>query len=126
MRNLRRDCRNTQQGLRFLPTVKRGGDPVFLAEMQPIAAELDWAKQRKAWRRLPYRSQHVARRDRPFEKLFRLQRKLGSIEGWEAGLRRPKGMWRRTYERHWERYLELDAECGQEMAAVFSRVGERF
>lgn len=77
---------------------------------------------RLAWR-LPYRSQRVAHRDRPFEKLFRLQRKLGSAEGWEAGLRRPKGMWRRTYERHWERYWELDAECSAEMAALVLRLG---
>lgn len=76
---------------------------------------------RKAWR-LPYRSQRVAKRDRPFEKLFRLQRKLGSAEGWEAGLRRPKGMWRRTYERHWERYWQLDAQCGAEMASLVLRL----
>lgn len=68
---------------------------------------------RLAWK-LPYRSQRVARRDRPFEKLFRLQRKLRSPEGWEAGLRRPKGMWRRTYEPHWERYCELDEQCAVE------------
>jgi hypothetical protein len=77
---------------------------------------------RKAWR-LPYRSQRAAHRDRPFEKLFRLQRKLGSHEGWEAGLFRPKGMWRRTYERHLERYWELDAECNAEMALVMLRLG---
>lgn len=76
---------------------------------------------RKAWR-LPYRSQRVAHRDRPFEKLFRLQRKLGSDEGWEAGLRRPKGMWQRTYELHWERYLELDAHCAAEMLGLITRL----
>ncbi len=69
---------------------------------------------RKAWR-LGYHSQRVARRDRPFEKLFRLQRKLGSEQGWEAHLRRPKGMHQKTFERHLERYYELDAECGVEM-----------
>jgi hypothetical protein len=57
-------------------------------------------------------------RDRAFEKLFRLQRKLGSYEGWEAGLQRPNGMWQRTYERHFDRDLELDAECAVEMMAV--------
>jgi hypothetical protein len=65
----------------------------------------------------------VAHRDRPFEKLFRLQRKLGSREGWEAGLRKPKGMWLRTFERHWERYCQLDVQCGAEMAAVLVRLG---
>lgn len=74
---------------------------------------------RAAWR-LGYRSQRVAHRDRPFEKLFRLQRKIGSSEGWEAGIRRPKGMWSRTFERHWERYWELDAECGREMAGALA------
>ena len=74
---------------------------------------------RAAWR-LGYRSQRIAHRDRPFEKLFRLQRKIGSSEGWEAGLYRPKGMWSRTFERHWERYWELDAECGREMAGALA------
>ena len=76
---------------------------------------------RKAWR-LGYRSQRVAGRDRAFEKLFRLQRKLGCDEGWEAGLRRPKGMWDRTYQKHWERYWELDAQCSAEMMGVLSRL----
>jgi hypothetical protein len=74
---------------------------------------------RTAWR-LGYRSQRVAHRDRPFEKLFRLQRKLGSTEGWEAGLRRPKGMWRRTFEPHLERYFALDEACGREMMGAFA------
>jgi hypothetical protein len=75
---------------------------------------------RHAWK-LGYQSQRVGRRDRPFEKLFRLQRKLGSEQGWEAPLRRPKGMWRRTYERHLERYYELDDECAAEMAMFVLR-----
>lgn len=79
---------------------------------------------RQAWR-LGYQCQRDAARDRPFEKLFRLQKKLGSDQGWEAGLRRPKGMWNRTFERHMERYWELDAECAVEMAAVLGRLGRR-
>lgn len=75
---------------------------------------------RHAWK-LGYQSQRVARRDRPFEKLFRLQRKLGSEQGWDAPLWRPKGMWRRTYERHLERYYELDDECAAEMAMLVLR-----
>ncbi|MBS0253628.1 MAG: hypothetical protein JSS36_00075 [Proteobacteria bacterium] len=73
---------------------------------------------RRAWR-LGYQCQRDARRDRAFERLFRLQRKLGSPQGWEAGLIRPKGMWHRTYDRHMERYWQLDAECAVEMMAVF-------
>jgi hypothetical protein len=80
---------------------------------------------RRAWK-LGYNSQRVAQRDRVFEKLFRLQRKLGSDEGWEAGLRRPKGMWNRTYERHVERYLDLDERCAAEMMGLVLRLaGER-
>jgi len=79
---------------------------------------------RRAWR-LAYQSQRVARRDRPFEKLFRLQRKLGCEPGWESFIRRPKGMWHRTFERHFERYEELDAECGAEMAMLVLRLGGR-
>lgn len=77
---------------------------------------------RQSWR-LAYSSQRSAHRDRPFDKLFRLQRKLGSEEGWEAPLRRPKGMWRRTYERHLEYYWQLDDRCGVEMAGVLARLG---
>jgi hypothetical protein len=76
---------------------------------------------RLAWR-LPYRSQRSAHRDRPFDRLFRLQRKLGSDEGWEAGLRKPKGMWSRTYERHWDHYLQLDAQCGAEAMRMIGRL----
>jgi hypothetical protein len=80
---------------------------------------------RKAWR-LAYQSQRVAHRDRPFEKLFRLQRKLGCEQGWDSYIRRPKGMWNRTFERHLERYEELDGECGAEMAMLALRLGRKF
>lgn len=79
---------------------------------------------RRAWR-LGYQSQRVAHRDRPFEKLFRLQKKLGCDQGWEAGLYRPKGMHRRTFERHLERYWELDERCGAEMMGLVLRLGRR-
>ena len=39
----------------------------------------------------------------------------------EAGLHRPKGMWHRTFERHLERYWQLDDECAAEMALLFGR-----
>jgi hypothetical protein len=79
---------------------------------------------RQAWR-LGYQCQRDGARDRPFERLFRLQKKLGSDQGWEAGLRRPKGMWQRTYDRHMDRYWELDAECAREMMALVGRLGRR-
>jgi hypothetical protein len=81
----------------------------------------DQFASRSAWR-LPYGSQQSAHRDRPFDRLFRLQRKLGSPEGWEAGLWRPKGMWNRTYERHLEHYWQLDGQCAVEMMGVLSRL----
>lgn len=79
---------------------------------------------RQAWR-LGYQCQRDAARDRPFERLFRLQKKLGCNQGWEAGLRRPKGMWNRTFERHLERYMDLDAECAVEVMAMMGRFGGR-
>ena len=41
-----------QEAILFLPKVERGRDPVILAELQAITAEVNWAKQRKMWRRL--------------------------------------------------------------------------
>lgn len=89
-----------------------------------VPAGGDIFASRTAWR-LGYHSQRSTHRDRPFEALFRLQKKLGGKEGWEAGLYRPKGMWRLTYERHWQRYLELDAICAAEMMGVMSRLRDR-
>jgi hypothetical protein len=66
-----------------------------------------------------------ADRDKVFERLFRLQKKLGSYQGWEAGLNRPKGMWQKTYERHLEEYWRLDGECAVEMASFALALGAR-
>jgi hypothetical protein len=76
---------------------------------------------RLTWR-LAYQSQRSARSFRPFDKLFRLQRKLSSPEGWERSLRRPKGMWQRTYQRHLDRYWQLDEPCGAEMMRFQERL----
>jgi hypothetical protein len=77
---------------------------------------------RTAWR-LAYHSQRITDRDKPFEALFRLQRRLGCQEGWEQPIRRPKGMWQRTFDRHWQQYLELDAACAVQMMAVIGLLG---
>jgi hypothetical protein len=80
---------------------------------------------RKAWR-LAYQSQRLGHRDRPFEKLFRLQRKLGCEQGWDSFIHRPKGMWHRTFDRHMARHQELDDECSVEVAgmlALLNRLG---
>ena len=70
---------------------------------------------RQAWR-LAYNSQRRTAPERPFETLFRLQKKLGCEQGWEAGISRPKGMWQRTYDRHLNRYSVLNARCDAAMA----------
>lgn len=72
---------------------------------------------REVWR-VQYRSQRLAARDRPFEALFRLQKRLGCPIGWEQPIRRPKGMWQRTYARLEDHYFDLDAQCAAQMAAV--------
>jgi hypothetical protein len=41
-----------QEALLFLPPTRRGRDPIILADLQPIAAALDWRKQRRLWRQL--------------------------------------------------------------------------
>jgi hypothetical protein len=41
-----------QEALLFLPRTERGRDPIILADLQPIAAMLDWRKQRRLWRQL--------------------------------------------------------------------------
>lgn len=79
---------------------------------------------RQVWR-LGYQSQRVAGRDQPFEKLARLQKKLGCGQGWEQPIRRPKGMWHRTFERHLNRYWALDAQCAMEMGALLNRLAGR-
>ena len=69
---------------------------------------------RKAWG-IAYRSQRQTKRDNLFERLFRLQRRLGCEEGWEMPIRRPKGMHHRTYARLEEEYWQLDAQCAVEL-----------
>lgn len=85
-----------------------------------VPAGGDIFASRKAWR-IGYRSQRVTERDALFERLYRVQRKLGCSEGWEAGIRRPKGMWRKTYEQLEKEYWELDAQCGLAMMQVLAR-----
>jgi hypothetical protein len=41
-----------QEALLFLPPTVRGRDPIILADLLPIAAALDWRKQRRLWRQL--------------------------------------------------------------------------
>src|SRR5262245_43816375 len=41
-----------QEALLFLTPTVRGRDPIILADLMPIAAAVDWRKQRRLWRRL--------------------------------------------------------------------------
>src|SRR5437867_7850466 len=41
-----------QEAILFLPRTQRGRAPVILSDVMPIAMELDWKRQRRAWRRL--------------------------------------------------------------------------
>jgi hypothetical protein len=41
-----------QEALLFLPPTRRGRDPLLLADLLPLAAALDWRKQRRRWRKL--------------------------------------------------------------------------
>lgn len=76
---------------------------------------------RQAWR-LGYQCQRDAARDRPFERLFRLQKKLGCAQGWEQPIFKPKGMWERTWQRHLAEYWKLDEQCSIEMMGMVNRL----
>lgn len=67
---------------------------------------------------LAYRVERLDRFDRPFEKMFRAQRRLGGMQGLGAGLERPKGMWRQTFARHALQFESLDIACADNIAAL--------
>ncbi|HEY7158946.1 MAG TPA: hypothetical protein VH575_33685 [Gemmataceae bacterium] len=41
-----------QEAILFLPRTQRGRDPIILRDLQPIAAVLDWQRQREMWQAL--------------------------------------------------------------------------
>ena len=41
-----------QEAILFLPPTLRGRDAIILADLMPIAACIDWRKQRRLWRQL--------------------------------------------------------------------------
>lgn len=41
-----------QEAILFLPRTERGRDPIILRDLQPIAATLDWQRQRRLWQEL--------------------------------------------------------------------------
>lgn len=108
-------------GRRWWMICPRSGHRVAKLHLPPGEEEF---ASRKEWG-LSYRSQRATMEDRPFEQLFRLQRSLGSPEGWHFPLVRPKGMWKRTYDLHLERYRQLHRQCLPAMANI-SALRERF
>jgi len=79
---------------------------------------------RRVWR-LGYRSQRAPERDQPFDRLYRLQRRIGAEECWDAMPSRPKGMWRRTFNRYFEEYQSLDELCGLEIEKLEALMAPR-
>jgi len=41
-----------QKDILFLPRTLRGHDPIKLADLQQVALEADWQRQRELWKRL--------------------------------------------------------------------------
>lgn len=79
---------------------------------------------REVWQ-LAYRSQRLDERGEAFSRLFRLQRTLGCDEQWGAEPQRPQGMWRSTFARKFNRYLELDEQCAALMEVMLSDFRKR-
>jgi len=50
--NLQYLAPDLQEELLFLTRKGQGRDPIHLARLQPIAAQFDWARQRRLWREL--------------------------------------------------------------------------
>lgn len=50
--NLRHLAPDLQEALLNLPRVEEGRDPITERDIRPIAAMIDWRKQRRAWRPL--------------------------------------------------------------------------
>ncbi len=48
--NLRQLAPDIQEQILFLAPVQQGRDPIHLHQLQPLAAILDWRKQRRMWK----------------------------------------------------------------------------
>ena len=144
-----RDPENASLELRFTTTRHSGGEKVDHVQGVPLSYTEPNFGGRRWWMHCPangsrvgklycpmgaetfasrtayrigYYSQRIGARDKPFEALFRLQKRLGCKEGWEMPIRRPKGMWCRTYARLEQQYWDLDRECSAQMMAVVGRL----
>ena len=54
--NLNHLALDIQEKLLFLPRVTRGRDPIHERMLRPIAAQMEWASQRKMWHQLSPKS----------------------------------------------------------------------
>lgn len=81
----------------------------------PSGAHLFASRQ---YHSLAYASQREADRDKPFERLRRLQLAMGLRPDFEMPPRRPKAMWRSTYAPLAERYTQLQDACYRELDAA--------
>lgn len=70
---------------------------------------------------LAYRVERLDHFDRSFEKLFRVQRRLGQPQGLAHGLERPKGMWRRTFNRHLAALERHENASANQIAALIAK-----
>lgn len=55
--NLLQLAREIQEALLFLPLTVRGRDPIREQHIRPVAAELEWRKQRRLWKGLAFEQQ---------------------------------------------------------------------
>lgn len=72
--------------------------------------------------RLGYRSQRIGRAEKPGERLSGIERKLSWERSFHGLPARPKGMWRRTFERHLAEYVSLKRQADNCMIAVARRI----
>jgi hypothetical protein len=52
--NLLQLAPESQEALLFLPRTAKGRDPIRETHIRPIAAELEWRKQRRLWKGLAF------------------------------------------------------------------------
>jgi len=103
-------------GLRWWMRCPITGEQVRVLYLQPDGEKF---VGRKALG-LVYRIERISPFDRPFEKMFRAQRRLGKSWGLSMEAKRPKGMWRRTFARHLACIERHDLACA---AAICRLVG---
>lgn len=90
------------------------------ARVLHLPLDSDRFASRKAWG-LAYRVERLNRIDRPFEKLFRAQRRLSGAQGLAMAVQRPKGMWQLTFARHVAVLEQRDLACVEQIAALVKR-----